>query len=334
MRRNFFLKKRSALIITIVALLIANIYISNNYTVVAPGVTLDLKEVVQVEKGVRDEKGSFLLTTVSTRHSNIPLLFYAALHPYVNIEKRERIIPPGMDLEKYMEYMKQWMEESQKIAEVVALRRAGYKPIIMGRGARVVEIMEDSPARGLILPEDIITKVDGIKVNLAEEVVNLVTRRRIGEKVNIEIERNGRKISLTVPTVESKTEKGRPMIGVLITTLDWKPVLPVDIKIDTGDIGGPSAGVMFTLEILNQLTPGDLTKGRKIAGTGTISLDERVGEIGGVTQKVAAAARDGAEIFFVPEKNAEEAFKAAKNLNIEIIPVKTLQDVLNYLEKL
>ncbi|MCG0274654.1 MAG: PDZ domain-containing protein [Thermosediminibacteraceae bacterium] len=328
------MKKRSALIITIVALLIANIYISNNYTVVAPGVTLDLKEVVQVEKGVRDEKGSFLLTTVSTRHSNIPLLFYAALHPYVNIEKRERIIPPGMDLEKYMEYMKQWMEESQKIAEVVALRRAGYKPIIMGRGARVVEIMEDSPARGLILPEDIITKVDGIKVNLAEEVVNLVTRRRIGEKVNIEIERNGRKISLTVPTVESKTEKGRPMIGVLITTLDWKPVLPVDIKIDTGDIGGPSAGVMFTLEILNQLTPGDLTKGRKIAGTGTISLDERVGEIGGVTQKVAAAARDGAEIFFVPEKNAEEAFKAAKNLNIEIIPVKTLQDVLNYLEKL
>ncbi|MCF6095824.1 PDZ domain-containing protein [Thermovorax subterraneus] len=334
MKRDFFLKRRFLLIAVALVLLAINFYIANNYTLVAPGVTVDLKEIIEVEQGEKNEKGAFLLTTVSTRPLNIPLAFYAAFHPYVNIEKREKVIPPGMDMKKYMDYMKQWMEESQKIAEIVALKRAGYKPEILGKGARVVEVMEDSPAKGLLLPDDIITAVDGVKVNLAEEVINLVTKHKIGEKVNLEIVRKGRKLSLEVPTIESKTEKGKPIIGVFITTLDWKPILPLDIKINTGDIGGPSAGVMFTLEILNQLTPGDLTKGKKIAGTGTISLDERVGEIGGVVQKVAAAKRDGAEIFFVPENNAEEARRVAGNLGIKLVPVKTLEDVLDYLENL
>ena len=91
---------------------------------------------------------------------------------------------------------------------------------------------------------------------------------------------------------------------------------------------------MFVMEILNQLTPEDLTKGRKIAGTGTISLDEKIGEIGGVEQKVVAAYRAGAEIFFVPEKNAEAAMKAAEGLEIEVVPVKQLDDILNYLNEL
>jgi len=327
-------RKRFWIVLIAILLVAANFYMANNYTIVAPGVTVDLKEIVEVEEGVRDEEGAFLLTTVSTRPLNLPLAIYAAFNPFVDIEPSEQVIPEGMDMKKYMEYMKQWMQESQKIAEVVALRRAGYETEIRGNGAKVVEVMEDSPAKGLVQPEDIIVGVDGVKVNLAEEVINLVTKHKIGDKVNLKIIRNGEELTLTVPTMESKTEKGKPIIGVFITTLDWKPILPLDININTGDIGGPSAGLMFTLEILNQLTPGDLTRGHKIAGTGTISLDESVGEIGGVVQKVAAAKRDGAEIFFVPENNAEEAREAAENLGIKLVPVRTLQDVLDYLENL
>lgn len=88
------------------------------------------------------------------------------------------------------------------------------------------------------------------------------------------------------------------------------------------------------MEILNQLTPEDLTGGRKIAGTGTISLDEQIGEIGGIKQKVVAAHRDGAEIFFTPEKNAEAAMKAAEGLDIKVVPVTKLDDILNYLRQL
>ncbi|MDN5312485.1 MAG: Lon-like protease, partial [Thermoanaerobacteraceae bacterium] len=123
-------------------------------------------------------------------------------------------------------------------------------------------------------------------------------------------------------------------IGVYITTLNWKPILPLNIKIDTGEIGGPSAGSMFALEILNQLSPEDLTKGKKIAGTGTISLNGDIGEIGGIQQKVVAAHRDGAEIFFAPEKNAKDAMEAAKKLGIKVVSVKKLDDILDYLSKL
>ena len=90
---------------------------------------------------------------------------------------------------------------------------------------------------------------------------------------------------------------------------------------------------MFALEILNQLSSNNLTGGRKIAGTGTISLDEQIGEIGGIEQKVIAAYRDGAEIFFAPEKNAKDAIKAAEGLDINIIPVKKLDDILDYLSE-
>lgn len=330
-------RKRSTkiLVIVIVILMGFNFYLSRNYTIIAPGITVDLKDIVSVEKGNKsNEKGSFFLTTVSSRTLNIPLFFYALADPYVNIERKEQMIPPGWDMKQYMDYMRKWMEESQKIAEVVALTEAGYSPKIHGDGAQVVEIMPDSPAKGKILPGDIIKKVDEKKISLAEEVVKNVSHRRIGETVDLEIERKGKGMSISVPTMESKGEKGKPVIGIYVTTLNWRPELPLNIKIDTGDIGGPSAGSMFVMEILNQLTPEDLTKGKKVAGTGTISLDRQIGEIGGIEQKVVAAHRDGAEIFFAPEKNAKDALKAAEGLGIEVISVKTLDDMLNYLEEL
>ncbi|MCR4430128.1 MAG: PDZ domain-containing protein [Tepidanaerobacteraceae bacterium] len=333
--KNNFLKRylRTAILIVII-LLTANYYLSNNYSIIAPGITVDLKDIVTVENGSKNEKGSFFLTTVSSRSLNIPLLFIAAVDPYVNIEKKEQIIPQGWDMKQYMDYMKRWMDESQKIAEVVALKKAGYNPTILGDGAQVVEIMPESPAKNLIFPGDIIKKIDGEKISLADEMVKKVKAHKVGEKVNLEIERKGKLLDVVVPTMESTSEKGKAVIGVYITTLNWKPILPISIQINTGDIGGPSAGSMFALEILNQLLPEDLTKGHRIAGTGTISLDGEIGEIGGVQQKVVAAHRDGAELFFAPEKNAADAEKAAKNLGIKVISVKKLDDILNYLSKL
>lgn len=331
---NFLKKNFKTLIITLVVLFAFNFYLSENYSIIAPGITVDLKQIVFVEGGDKEEKGAFYLTTVSTRDVNIPLFLYAFLSPSVEIEKKEDIIPPGWDMKKYIEYMKQWMEESQKIAEVVALKKAGFNTQILGNGAKVVEVIEDSPAKGKIFPGDVVKKVDGEKINIAEEMIKKVSNRKVGDPVTLEIDREGEKKVITIPTIESKTEKGKAMVGLLITTMDWKPILPKKIIINTGEISGPSAGLMFTLEILNQLLPGDLTKGKKIAGTGTISLDGTVGEIGGVKQKVLAAYRDKAEIFFVPVKNADDAKKAAKNLNIKIVPVNNIDEVLNYLRSM
>lgn len=327
-------KKLLQFLALIVILLGINYYLAQNYTIMAPGITVDLKEIVTVENGIKHKEGSIFLTAVSSRTLNIPLFIYAAIDPYTDIERKEDVIPAGWDINQYMEYMKRWMEESQKIAEVVALRKAGYNPQILGDGAQVVEIMPESPANGKLMPQDVIIKVDGEKVNLADEVVKKVSSHKVGDIVKFEIVREGKTITISIPTIESKTEKGKAIVGIYITTLNWKPNLPLKIEIDTGDIGGPSAGSMLTLEILNQLSKEDLTKGKKIAGTGTISLDEQIGEIGGAKQKVRAAARDGAQIFFVPVNNAEDAKKAAKGLDIEIVPVSTLDDMLNYLKEL
>lgn len=334
MKTNFFKKHLRNIIILALVLLGVNYYLSKNYTVIAPGITVDLKNIVTVENGSKNEKGSFFLTTVSSRTLNLPLLALAAVDPYINVEKKEQMIPPGWDIMKYMNYMKRWMEESQKIAEVVALRKAGFRPEIRGDGAQIIEIMPNSPALNKLFPGDVIKKVDNKRVNIADEMVKTVTEHKIGETVKLQIERKGKIINLEVPTMESTTEKGKAVIGVYITTLNWKPILPIKIQINTGEIGGPSAGSMFTLEILNQLSSHDLTKGHKIAGTGTISLNEDIGEIGGVEQKVMAAYRDGAEIFFAPEKNAKDAMKAAKGLGIKVVPVKKLDDILNYLSSL
>lgn len=314
--------------------LVVNTYLLNNYIVVAPGVTVKLEDIVTVENGSKENKGSFFLTTVSSRALNLPLLIYAAYDPYVNVQKRENVIPPGWDYREYLEYMQQWMKESQKIAEVVALRKAGFAPKIHGEGAEIVGFMEESLAKDELKPGDIIKKVNGTAVTIAEEVINKVISCGIGQTVELEIQRGEETIVKRVPTIESPTEEGKAVIGVYITTVNWKPELPIEITIDTGEIGGPSAGSMFAMEILNQLSDEDLTKGHKIAGTGTINLNEEIGKIGGVEQKVAAAHRDGAEIFFTPEENAQDAMKAARSLDIKVVPVKKLDDIINYLKNL
>lgn len=328
------LRKRIKLLIIAAAIIFGfNFYLDNNYTVVSPGVTVELKDIVTVEKGVKKGKGSFFLTTVSSRQLNIPLLIYSVFTPNVSIEKKEDVIPPGWSIKQYMDYMRSWMQESQKIAEVVALKKSGFNPVINGDGAQIMEIMQDSPAKNILLPGDIIKSVDFNRVHLAEEVVQRVSATSVGDTVVLEVDRDGSSLRLPVTTMKSKNDTDTAVIGVYISTLNWNPILPLKIEINTGDIGGPSAGSMFAMEILNQLSERDLTNGKKIAGTGTISLDETIGEIGGVRHKVAAAYRDGAEIFFTPEKNAKEAFEAAKGLNIKVISVKNLDDIIQYLSQ-
>lgn len=153
--------------------------------------------------------------------------------------------------------------------------------------------------------------------------------------------RNGKQLkeNLNVKTIPNGN--GRVGIGVSIVT-ERELVVDPKVKINSHEIGGPSAGLMFTLEIYNQLVEEDLTKGHEIAGTGTINEKGEVGPIGGINQKVVAASDAGAEVFFAPnEKGAEksnykDALETAKDIKtkMKIIPVDTLDDALTYLEKM
>jgi Lon-like protease len=175
----------------------------------------------------------------------------------------------------------------------------------------------------------------------SEKFIDYVSTKKAGDKVKLTYQRN--KSTRTV-TLELQPFKEDPQkVGIGISLVDDKEiVVKPKVKVKTDEIGGPSAGFMFTLEIYNQLTEGDLTKGYQIAGTGTIDVDGTVGPIGGIEQKIVAADKAGAEYFLAPNEkgiknsNYRDAVKTARDIKtkMKIIPIDTFDDGVNYLEKL
>lgn len=308
------------------------LFAGTGYVMIRPGTVEDLSGFVTVDQGSKDHEGRFFLVTVTQQSASPLLLLYAILDPAVDLQQKRQLIPPGMDIEEFNDVMRRLMEESQNMARVIALRTYGIDVPIESDGVEVVDIEPDSPAKGLLQPGDIVREVDGKPVFLAQELAGKVQMRPVGEPVNLRILRDGKEKVVAVPTARHPDLPEKAAIRVLIQTLNWQPLLPIDIRMDTGQIAGPSAGLMFVLEILNQLEPVDMTSGRLIAGTGTINLDAEVGPIGGVRQKVIAAEKAGAEFFLVPQENFAEAGKAAGD--ITLVSVSTLSDALQFLQTL
>ncbi|MBS3887222.1 MAG: PDZ domain-containing protein [Dethiobacter sp.] len=320
------LRKLLALIIIGSFLLFAR----TGYMLVRPGSAEDIADFISVEEGGKDHAGSFYLVTVTQQNASPLLLLYGLLDPLVDLQPLRTVIPPGMDPEEHRRLLSEWMQESQNLARVIALRRFGIDVPIKSDGVEVVAVGEESPALGLLEPRDIIVAVDGQPISLAEELVTKVQLRAVGEPVELTVLRGKEAVTVTMPTTTHPEQQDKAALRVTIQTLNWQPQLPVEIKIQVGQITGPSAGLMFVLEILNQLEPADLTAGKQIAGTGTINLKEEVGSIGGVRQKVRAAEKAGAQYFIVPEENFAEAKMAARS--IELVPVATLEEALAFLE--
>ncbi len=325
-------KSKVPLLLVLLGLIIAGYFIRTGHVLVQPGTAQNLREMVAVENGAGDDPGKFFLVTVAQKQTNLWSLLYGYLHPDVEVQRLSQVIPQGMSDREYYELLEQLMEESKNTARVIALRRAGYDVEIVSEGVVVAGFLDQSPSKGTLKKGDLITAIDGRKTLLAGEVISEVQQRQVGDAVKLTVMRDSEIIDLSVTTAAHPDDPSLPALGVYISTLEWKPVLPLEIRLETGEIAGPSAGLMFVLEILNQLQPGDLAGGRLIAGTGTIDVNEKIGPIGGVHQKVIAAEKAGAELFFVPVDNYEEAKKAVHQ--ITLVPVKTLQEALDHLASL
>ncbi|NLM53234.1 MAG: PDZ domain-containing protein [Firmicutes bacterium] len=323
-------KLRKLIIICLIGAIL--FFTRTNYLIIRPGSAEDLSRFVSVPGQEAENQGTFYMVTVSQQKASPAMLLYGLLNPIIDIRHSHTVIPPEMDPQDYQRLMQRWMEESQNLAKVVALRRLGYDVAVESDGVEVVEIGENSPAKGLLLPGDLIVQVDHEPVYLADELVERVQARPIGDPVKLTIKRNGELKQLEIATTNHSEEPDKAGILIYIQTKNWRPQLPFEIEINVGRITGSSAGLMFVLEILDQLDARQLTGGKKIAGTGTINLQEEVGPIGGVRQKVRAAEKAGAEYFFVPQKNYQEAKTAART--IKLVPVETLDDALQFLEKL
>lgn len=221
------------------------------------------------------------------------------------------------------------MSRSQEIAVAVALEALGYVVDVEDEGAEVTTVLPDRPADGILEVGDIVIGAAGTPVRRARQLQAALADVRPGEEVGLTIVRDGEEMKVTVGTMPSEDDPNRAVMGVLIeqaATFDF----PLEIEIDAGDIGGPSAGLAFALGITDEL--GDeLTCGRRITVTGELDLEGNVGPIGGVKQKAIGADQSGADIFVVPEGNAAEAREHAPE-ELEVIPVSTYAEAVDALE--
>lgn len=321
---------RTALIIAIIAVL--GFYIRVDYYVIRPSRAVDLRDLISVENCSENDRAGIYLLTVTQQRASLFTAAYGYLHPHMDLNPMARVIPLDMDEEEHRKLLVEQMAESRHLAQVVALRRGGLDVEIISDGVEVIGFLDDAPAKDFLQEKDLIIFVDDNPVYLATEVPLLVQDRNPGEEVIMTFMRDDREKVLSVPTGAHPDDENIPYLGIYIQTLYWEPVIPIEITMDTGKIGGPSAGLMFVLEIMNQILPGDITGGNDIAGTGTIDLNENVGRVGGIAQKVIAAEKAGIDYFFIPEGNYEEAKKTAQR--IELVPVSNLDEVLDFLENI
>nr|WP_246308897.1 S16 family serine protease [Kineosphaera limosa] len=185
------------------------------------------------------------------------------------------------------------MAGSQHNAAAVALRAIG-KP----EQAVVAQVLADGPAAGRLHADDIVLAVNGTAVTRASQVSSLIQEG--GSTATLRVRRSGQEIDVAVPT---RIDQGRRMVGI---GLEAKFDDSIDVAIDAGNVGGPSAGMMFALAVYDKVTPGPLTGGQKIAGTGTVGIDGAVGPIGGITHKLVGAADAGATWFLAPAADCAE----------------------------
>lgn len=219
------------------------------------------------------------------------------------------------------------MVNSQEDAKNAALRYLGFdlKPAVY-----VYSVVEGSGADGVLDKGDYITAIDGESATSSDQLLAALKKHTPGDTVAVTIVRDGKTRDVKVDTSRSQGDDDRATLGVTVSD-DF--LRPFDIEIHLDDVGGPSAGMMFTLGIIDKLTPDNLTGGKTIAGTGTIDVDGKVGPIGGVQQKMAGAKRDGATVFLVPAGNCGDAVKA-KPAGLRLVKVDTLRDAVSSLETL
>ena len=240
-----------------------------------------------------------------------------------------RVNPHGLSERERRRSSLNEMSVSQKTAVVVALRELGYRVKVTRKGAEVVQVFADLPAEGRLEPGDVIVAARGEPVVSLDDLSTIMRAVRPGEEVSLEILRSGERRDLRLETEASPDEKERAIFGITVRQAADVD-LPLKVRIDAGDVGGPSAGLAFALDVVDELGR-DVDGGRRIAVTGELDLDGAGIPIGGVKQKTIGARNADADVFIVPRANAEEARRYAGALRI--VPVSSFRHALSVLAK-
>lgn len=325
-------RNRLIALLLLLAIVVAGLLYHPPYVILRAGPAIDTlgerdgHALVQV-KGLETypTSGSLDLTTVAQYGGpgfeiSAWDLLVAWLDPGAEVVSRDRLYPPDATRQQVQEQTAAQMAGSQHAAAAVALRAVG-KP----EQAVVGAIMTNAPAQGVLEVGDVVLAVDGTTISTTAQVAQLVQAGR--DTVSMRVRRAGAERTVIVPT---RVQDGRRMVGV---GLEAKFDPSIDVTIDVGNVGGPSAGMMFALAVYDKITPGELTGGATVAGTGSMGIDGAVGPIGGITHKLVGAQEAGATWFLAPAGNCPEVVGNVPD-GLHVAKVSTFDDARTAVEKI
>jgi PDZ domain-containing protein len=299
------------------------------YRARGPGPVADAADsIVASDVPTYDPSGELLMLTVVGQDVNIYEALIVGVDPTLDLVRKEAIFREGETDEEYRNRVLQQMDDSNYRSILVALTYLGIE--MTPFEVVVNDLVDGVPASSVLELGDTIIAVDGSPVTAVADVSNALADAQVGDVIEVMVRRGNDVTAVQIELAERTDEPGVPMVGFVPGELTQSP-FPLEIR--AGDVGGPSAGMMHTLAIIDTLTEGDLTNGNVIAGTGTIRVDGTIGNIGGIRQKVVAAEAAGATHMLVPAEQYEAALSAERE-SIEIIPVATIDDAVEFLESL
>ena len=298
------------------------------YYAVGPGPADEVIPLIHIGGGQQTfpPSGKLIMTTVSFYQVTGLQALQAWLDPNLAIVADEVLYPPGLDHATEEQRARSQMDQSKIDAAIVVLTKLEGYPKTHGAGALIEQTFPGCPAEGELFSGDLILAIDGEPVDSRDEASDLIGEAPAREPLDFRVRAAGETHDVEVAKRRCGGSED-PLVGVSLIDN-----FPFPIEISSGNVGGPSAGLMLSLGLFDLLTPGDLTAGRTIAGTGTIGPDGKVGSIGGITDKVVAAERVGATVFLVPAKNMTD-LDGIDTGDMRLVRVGTFDDAVDALRR-
>jgi PDZ domain-containing protein len=319
-----FLRRVWLLVPLTAALAAVTIYLP--YYSIGPGPAKAVQPLIRFDDRPRYEsEGSFVLTSVRFDQLTAYGIVVAWLDPGVSVVPRSDLFAPGETAQQERERSISQMDQSKLDAAFVVLEELTDYPEEHGDGVLIESVVEGCAADGELFPGDIVQAIDGAEVEDVGDARRIIRTTTSGAQLTFDVTVDGEPETVSLAR-EPCGGSERPLVGVSMIES-----FPFDVRIQSGSIGGPSAGLAWALALYDLLTPGDLTGGRTIASTGQLGIDGTVYPIGGAADKFVAAESAGATVLILPVSNVEEARSAGES-EIELVPVETFAEALAYLQ--
>lgn len=288
-------------------------------------------------KGERDDNdgGGIYYVAVEVKKASILEKLFHGLHEGSTLVPESAVRSQGESDTQHRRIELRAMAQSQEIAAAVALKELGYAVDISSPGTVIAAVAPDGPAAGKLRTNDIVERVDGLRTLSPADLRRLIGRHEPGQTVDLLVRRGDGLRTVAIKTATDPHDPARPIIGVFTDCTIQRTTkirLPVPVHIDLGQVGGPSAGLAFALDVVEELGH-DVDHGHKVAASGELCVDGTVVPVGGLKQKTIGARRAGCDVFLVPAgENAQEARRYAGSMRV--LPVKSFQQALQVLAKL